>query len=75
MGTWCFFLPFILCQALLSVRDHGDKDQKKSGVSVAGALSPLMVVAGILLIFVTLVVYKGKTAFEVCVAFLEFINI
>jgi hypothetical protein len=57
--------PFIICQALLSVRDHGDSVQQSSGVTTAGALSPIMVVIGLIALILFIFVCRDKTAFEV----------
>lgn len=52
-------------QSLLSVRDHGDGSNDRGGISVMGALSPLVVVAFIGTAFCTVGVFRDTTVFEV----------
>ena len=62
-SVWCGMTPFVLTQALLSVRDHGAGN--KSGITVMGALSPVVVVAVIITLSCCVGVWREKTGFEV----------
>lgn len=61
--VWGAMLPFVLVQALLSVRDH----VQDSSISVIGALSPLIVVAVLGGMSCCIGACRQKTSFEVII--------
>jgi hypothetical protein len=61
MTSWCFISPFVVFQALLSVRDAG----LTAAVSVGDVLSPILLLLGVLCLVSLVVSIRYRTAFQV----------
>jgi hypothetical protein len=73
--TWLFFVPIIIFQSLLCARDDAQLDQRgdKKGVPTAiQIVSPLLTLLAWIIIIISIVSIKYKTAFEVFFLFKTF---